>query len=155
MALDTYRAVVLIGLSLGALACESLPENAVAPTPEAAVKRIVAADNAGDLDMLLDCYTEDAILMPPNEGVVQGREAIKPRYQHLFADFKLEIAGTSVESWSCGDRYVDRGITRGRLVPRNGQPPKELDDKYVMILRRDGDGAWRVERLMWSSNRAR
>ena len=39
-------------------------------------RQFVAAFNAGDLETLRSSYTEDALVIPPGQPAVQGREAI-------------------------------------------------------------------------------
>jgi ketosteroid isomerase-like protein len=51
-----------------------------------------------------------------------------------------------------GGVAVDRGRTLGPLVSRTGGATRELDDKYVMMLRLEQDGTWRIARLMWNTN---
>jgi hypothetical protein len=48
-----------------------------------------------------------------------------------------------------GATAVVRGHNGGRLVSRGSAPARELDDVYLMLLRRDPDGAWRISHLMW------
>jgi uncharacterized protein (TIGR02246 family) len=148
------RSPLVSFLALGTLlgACAT-PTPAQLERPFDVARRIVAADNACDLDAVLDCYAEEAVLMPPNEPSVRGRDAIRPRYEQLFATFQPRIESVVESSWSRGDRAAECGTTRGELVPRDGSPAKKLDDKYVMHLRRDPDGRWRIERLIWSPNR--
>lgn len=110
---------------------------------------IITADNARDIERVLQYYTADAILMPPGEMPVVGREAIRPRYAELFASFNPEIEARVDEA--CADdglAYV-RGHNGGLLVPRREGNPRALDDAYLMVLRRDTDGVWRISRLMW------
>ena len=50
------------------------------------------AFNAGDLDALMAMYTEDARLLPPNAGMVQGRDAVREGFSELIASgIKLEL----------------------------------------------------------------
>lgn len=42
-----------------------------------------------------------------------------------------------------------RGRNRGRLVPRDSGGDRALDDVYLMLLRREAEGAWRISHLIW------
>lgn len=110
---------------------------------------IIAADNARDIDRVLGYYSADAVLMPPGEEPVQGREAIRPRYEALFSGFDPEIRGRVDESCVGEGLAFVRGHNGGRLVSRQGGEDRLLDDAYLMVLRRDTDGRWRISRLMW------
>src|SRR5262245_14838844 len=52
---------------------------------------IVDADNRRDIERVLAYYAADAVLMPPGEAPVAGRDAIRPRYEALFAGFDPAI----------------------------------------------------------------
>src|SRR6185436_2518230 len=131
--------------------CASVPSDDSAGVHEA-VRRIIAADNARDLDAAVACYTADAEWLPPQEPPVVGRDALRARYASMFAAFQPEITCTIDETWALGDNAAVRGRTGGRLVAREGGTVRALDDKFLMILQRDPDGVWRILRLMWSPN---
>ena len=110
---------------------------------------IVDADNARDLERVLGYYAADAVLMPPSEGPVAGLAAIRPRYVSLFEAFTPQIA-LQVDEVCAGDGLAFvRGRNRGRLVARAGAASRELDDVFVMLLRRGAAGAFRISHLIW------
>jgi uncharacterized protein (TIGR02246 family) len=113
---------------------------------------LMAADNAGDVERIISHYADDAISLPPNDGAVIGKEAIAARYKAGFAKFKMEVTLSSDETQVCGDWAFNRGITKGRLVWHDGSASTLLNDKYLMILRKQADDSWKITRLMWSSN---
>ena len=110
---------------------------------------IVAADNRRDIDRVLAYYTADAVLMPPGEAPVVGRDSIRPRYEALFAAFTPEIEAQIEEACVGSSVGFVRGRNGGRLVPRASGDSRVLDDAYLMLLRPDAQGAWRISHLMW------
>jgi ketosteroid isomerase-like protein len=52
-----------------------------------------------------------------------------------------------------GALAYSRGFTRGRLVPKDGSPAREIADRYLMVLRRS-DGGWKIAALMWGPVRS-
>jgi len=126
-----------------------LPDSAGAAEARAVAAGIIAADNDRDMPRVLSYYAGDAALMPPGEDTVVGRDAIGPRYQRLFADFSPRIEGRVDEACVNGDRAFVRGHNGGRLVPRGEGTPRDLDDDYLMLLRREPDGVWRISHLIW------
>jgi len=110
---------------------------------------IIAADNQRAIDRVLGFYSADAILMPPNEGPVQGRPAIKPRYETLFEQFDPAIEGHVDEACVSGSTGFVRGRNTGAMKGRAGQRERTLNDVYLMLLRREPDGMWRITHLMW------
>jgi uncharacterized protein (TIGR02246 family) len=117
---------------------------------EALFSRLMEADNAGDLEGVLNCYARDATLMPPDGPPVKGIENIRPRYASLFEGSRLAVTMTSEELEVSGDWAFSRGKTTGRIVPKDGSAPRSLRDKYLMILRRTEADGWRIAILMWS-----
>ena len=110
---------------------------------------IIAADNAGDIGRVMDAYAADAWLMPPNAAPVKGQAAIRPRYETLFAGFRPAIEGRIDEACVSGATAFVRGHNGGRMVPLRDGSPRALDDVYLMLLRREADGAWRISHLAW------
>lgn len=110
---------------------------------------IVAADNARDLTMVLGYYAPDAILLPPNAAPIAGADAIRPRYEVLFASYDPAIETVIDEIVVRGDLAYVRGRNGGRLRGRGGRPDRLLNDVYVMILRRGPRGRWLIWRLIW------
>lgn len=143
----TIGALLFVGLASCATTAEH--EDSILD----AVHRIIAADNARDLDAAVACYTPDAQWLPPQEPPIVGREALRARYAPMFASFQPAMKLTIDETWELGDTAVVRGSTSGELRSLSGGAPRVVDDKYIMVLRRDADGVWRILRLMWSPNR--
>lgn len=111
--------------------------------------RLMAADNRGDVDAVVECYAEDAVLLPPGGAAVQGVENIRPRYEALFASSRLEVR-MDVESIEVkGELAFCRGVTRGRTLPEDGSPPRPVNDRFLMVLRQDKTSAWKIAALMW------
>ena len=155
--------VISVSLPLG-VACRRIAnhDGKLFSAPEArqadiaAVRRmltaIMSADNARDLNAVMALYADDAALLPPDEKAVTGKESIRPRYQSLFDQFNPEISISHDEIMTDGDWAFARGMTTGKMTPRNGGAAKTVNDKYLMILRRQPDGTWRIARLMWSKS---
>jgi len=125
------------------------PEAAGVREVRAVALGIIAADNARDIERVLRYYAADAILMPPNESIVVGREAIRPRYEGLFSAFSPEIVARVDEVCAAEGLAFVRGYNSGRLVARGAGGDRDLDDAYLMLLRREADGAWRISHLIW------
>ncbi|MCH7570016.1 MAG: nuclear transport factor 2 family protein, partial [Deltaproteobacteria bacterium] len=90
------RVLALLSLSVAFAMCA--PASEEEPEAEATVEAdleaigglrevYAAAVNAGDVDRLTDSFTEDAVVMPPNEPVVTGYEAIESWFEANFEQF--------------------------------------------------------------------
>ena len=110
---------------------------------------IIAADNARDLTRVMRWYAANAWLMPPNESPVQGHSNIRPRYESLFASFDPAIEGRIDEACANGSIGFVRGHNGGRMISRTGGAARRLNDAYLMTLRHEPDGRWRISHLIW------
>ncbi len=117
---------------------------------QAVSKRIIAADNSGDIGAVSDLYENEAVWLPPSGPVVEGKAMILARYKTSFDQLKLEYSEQSVETQIGGDWAFDRGFVRGTATPKDGSAAKMTFDKYIMILHRGKDQRWRIARLMWN-----
>jgi uncharacterized protein (TIGR02246 family) len=129
-------------------ACASTPKPTEAggrQAIEAAVRRYVTASNEGDAKALADLYAEDAVLLPPDHEPVRGREAIRA-YWSQGTDEGLEVTTLAVE--------VDGDL--GYLAGRYNLPPTEEEPadsgKYVMCLKRQRDGSWKLTADIWNQS---
>jgi uncharacterized protein (TIGR02246 family) len=139
--------IPVIALGLGLLAgCEqgSGPaEGGSRRAIEAAVQRYVDASNRGDADALASLYADDAVLLPPDHEPVRGRAAIGDFWRQ-GTDEGLEVTTLTVE--------VQGGL--GYLVGRYHLPATDEEPadsgKYVMCLKRQRDGAWKLTADIWN-----
>jgi uncharacterized protein (TIGR02246 family) len=143
--IDDVLSAVVIGLLL----------QTSTPAPDHEIREVVsaiiAADNAGDLERVVELYSASAILMPPDGEPIEGREAIRAHYRRIFSRFTLEATLDSDETVVCGDWAFDRGRTHVRSKSKETGDTNEAHDKYVMILHRDATG-WQIARLIWNRN---
>ena len=114
-----------------------------------AAQRLVASDNARDLAGVLAGYTDDVIWLPPTGDILNGKAAIRPRYEKLFSSFNINMSSEVVEARAEGGLGFARGFTKGTLTPLGGGTPTLVDDKFVALVRCEA-GVWRVSHLMWS-----
>ena len=115
----------------------------------------IALDNASDAAGLASLYTNDAVLMPPNEAAVTGNQAIESWFQTTFDQFTTEFTVASQELEVVGDLAFDWGAYMTALTPKAGGEPTEDRGKYIMILRKQVDGSWKIARDIWSSDQLR
>lgn len=112
---------------------------------ESAIRRYVEASNKGDVATLASLYAEDAMLLPPDHEPIQGREAIRAFWRQ-GTDEGLEVTNLAVE--------VDGNL--GYLVgqyhlPATDEEPAD-SGKYVMCLKRQRDGSWKVTADIWNQS---
>ncbi len=121
------------------------PEPSARQAIEAAVTRYVAASNRGDADALMDLYTEDAVLLPPDHEPIEGRKAIG-EFWRGGTDQGLEVNTLRVNT----DGKLGYLIGRYRLPATQDEPADS--GKYVMCLERQTDGSWKLTADIWNSS---
>jgi uncharacterized protein (TIGR02246 family) len=125
------------------------------PTTEAELSQMnrdfVKALNAKDAVAAANCYTEDAVLLPPNEGPVKGRANIQQYWAGAIeaGAFDAEVATTATGSDG------DLGYELGRLQMKMKMPDGSIAverGKYTELLRREPNGKWLSTMGMWNTD---
>lgn len=116
------------------------------------LQRFIDAFNDGDVEVLRSSYTDDALVMPPGQESIEGRDAIIDRlWSPVFAAFDVE-AELPIEEVQAGLEWgVARGTYTLRLVPRDGGEPIVEAGRYIDVLEKGTDGAWRIARAIWNT----
>jgi uncharacterized protein (TIGR02246 family) len=108
--------------------------------------------NDGDTKGLTNLFTEDAVMMPPDEDLVVEKEQLFVRHEKLFKQFSLQHTLQSDESVVCGDWAFDRGTYAMTLTSRSTGLQKEETGKYLTLFRKERNGQWLIARDMWNQN---
>jgi len=105
----------------------------------------VDASNQGDVETLTSLYADDAVLLPPDHAPIEGRKAIEEFWRQgtdqglRVTTLRLEVAG-------------DVGYLIGRYnLPATAKEQAD-SGKYVMCLKRQRDGAWKLTADIWNSS---
>jgi uncharacterized protein (TIGR02246 family) len=147
------RILVLLTLVDGVAACGApgaqrraqADSSADAKAIEAAVRSYVTASNQGDIEALASLYTEDAVLLPPDHIPIEGRKAIT-EFWRQGTDHDLAIHTIRV------DVQHDLGYLVGRYtLPATDEEPAD-SGKYLLCLKRQRDGSWKVTADIWNSS---
>ena len=115
----------------------------------------VAAWKAGDAGKIAELYTEDALVLYPDQPAVIGRGPIVDYFKKFFDEFgQLSFDLSSAEIEITGPWAFDRGAYRWKGTPKAGGEPIEDSGKYLVILERQASGEWKVARDMDNSDRS-
>lgn len=111
-----------------------------------------AASEGKDLDAILSFWTDDAVVMPPGQPSVKGKEALR---QYLEASF--EIPGFRI-SWESDRAEISADGTMAHVFSTNrvamNDPngnPLEFVGRAITIWRRDEGGEWRCSVDIWNA----
>jgi ketosteroid isomerase-like protein len=111
-----------------------------------------AALNAKDAKAAAALYTETAILSPPGEPIVQGRQAIEEYWRSAIESGAIrEVSVETMDAHSSGSLGYETGSF---VLTVNGPDGKPMVDRgrYIELLRRESDGAWRSTHGIWNAS---
>ena len=110
------------------------------------------AFNNGNADGIARHFTEDAILMAPGKPATVGKDAVRAYYQSIFDQFEPELDSHYKEIEVSGDLAYGQGVAEVKLVPKDGGELIVSTAKYLNILKRQPDGAWKTTHDIWNMN---
>ena len=114
-------------------------------------KKFVEAFDRGDAAAVADGYTEDAKLLPPNMEMVSGKQAIQAFWESAREMGVRSINLETVEVGFDGDLAYARGVSTVNIQPEGAQATT-VRGKYLVILKRQTDGSWKVAVDIWNSD---
>ena len=95
-------------------------------------------------------FTDDALIMAPNEPVVEGRAAIQA-WGEAFPTL-TEFTSTPVEINGRTDLAYIRGTYSYTATVEGAPEPVTDSGKYLVLLRKQADGSWLVAADIWNSD---
>ena len=136
------------GLTTLLLACQPHVGSAD-QTGRHAVTQVISAYldayRRNDAAAISGLYASDAVLLPPGHALVRGRDDIRTYWSRgMESGFAMDTLRIEVAPGS--------GYVVGRYyVPAEGDDEAETG-KFVIALRRDADGVWRITADIWNAD---
>lgn len=148
----TFFTASAMGILLFA-ACRQTPTVKPATAEELSQmnRDFVKALNAKDAVAAANCYTEDAMLLPPNEAPVKGRANIQKYWEGAIAAGAYDAEVATTTTGSDGDLGYEIGRLQMKIKMPDGQIITERG-KYTELLRRGADGKWLSTMGMWNTD---
>ena len=95
-----------------------------------------------------DCHVDSAAVKAVRavaDGIIAADNA---------RDITRVMGSYAADAWLLPPNDVPvRGHNGGRMISRTGAPPRLLNDAYLMTLRLEPDGRWRISHLIWHSEK--
>ncbi len=103
---------------------------------------------------LAEFYTEDAMLIPPDEPIIKGKQAIAEWYERQFKKAQpIENPTVTIEEIEVfGNLAFNRGNFILKFEGETADKPVILNLRFITIWRKQPDGSWRFYRDIWNTN---
>jgi len=139
------EALVIIVMSIGVCAAAHA-QTTTEPILDRMAAEFQEAYNRGDTLKVASFYAEDAVVMPPNRPMVQGRAAIAAILRANLADDPATMRLIPIESAIAGTRAYEVG--RRVMTWQHGLV---LNEKYTRVFKRVGD-EWKIAYWIWNGD---
>ncbi len=110
----------------------------------------VKAAQAGDWNTMVAVYAEDALYLPEQAPMLQGRAAIRGDFDSSPKMTDLTVVQLEIDGR--GDLAFARGTFSFTMAPEAGARPVTVTGKYIEIWKKQADGQWRIVRDIWNTN---
>jgi uncharacterized protein (TIGR02246 family) len=141
---EVFVTVALLSGTAIAVSCtssESLDPAAARDIVDQVNAEAEQAANTGDLAGMLAIYTDSPMLLPPDEEMKAGREAVRDFWEGLFAqglaNLKLETLQLDV-----ADKLIAEVGQFSFTTRPEGEAAIPVSGKYVLVWKQKPDGSW-------------
>jgi ketosteroid isomerase-like protein len=111
----------------------------------------VEAENAGDVDGILETCRSDIVFIPPESPPVRGSDASRAFLSEFLDAFDVTIELSREAISVAGDFAYEWGTVSGTITPPDGQN-QPVRNSYLIVYKRDSDGAWGQSKHVWNAN---
>jgi ketosteroid isomerase-like protein len=145
-------------LAAGTLSCRQSAPEPDTTTDKQKVSQVgereVRAVNAGNIDSNLAVLTQDVVMMPPGEGVLNGSAAVRSWLQGMHDQFAINLRYIQSQVDVVEDWAIERYTGVATITSKKGGAPVEDRIKGIHIYRRQPDGNWLIAQDVWNSDLA-
>lgn len=118
---------------------------------KSAIQTFTEAFGRGDAAAIAAWYSADATLLPPDNPMLKGRDAVETFWQGAMGMGVTEARLETLDVESRDDLAYEVGRFEMTLRPQGGDR-STLTGKYVVVWKSEGDG-WRMHVDIWNTDR--
>lgn len=137
-------AVVLLTIGAGA-------QGKTDPTLDKITVEFMAAFNAKDAAKVASLYTDDGVLMPPNQPMVKGRENIEAYWRGAFEQGVTGLRLRPIDSAISGTQGFEIGTATVTVKAPGAAAPITDTAKYAVVYKRTAAG-WKMAYDIYNSD---
>jgi ketosteroid isomerase-like protein len=128
-------------------------EMSAAPT-EIPHQRILEASRSGDIDGLMTLFADDAVVMPPNDTTLYGKDEIRSWWQEYFQWFQISSSiETDRDMTIAEDQAFHRAVISIVIVPKRGGSRIRDEVRTLTVWHQSAGGDWKISHQIWNSTK--
>ena len=114
--------------------------------------RLLDAVNTSDLAGVVAVWSDEGVMMPPDQQPVSGRTAIERYFRQLFSHARFRFQFTSSEIQVLGDVASERVSYVADAWRDGASMPVHDRGKGIHVFRRLPGGGWALSVDIWNSD---
>ncbi len=115
------------------------------------INRYEQALNASSTDGVMKLYGENPVFMPQHSTALEGREAVRAGYDHVFRTIQLNIKFMVYEIEEFGELAFVRTSSAGTTkILANNATVKEGNNELFIFRKENGD--WKIHRYLFATS---
>ncbi len=149
------RRMILPLVLLVVVACQppAVPQHATTTGPEveavtALLAQYCANVRAGDIERWAALRADDMVHFPPDALPIVGLDGFRPVAEGLFRENTIALNARADEVIVAGDLAVMRASFEETITPKDEGEPTAIAGNWLIVLRQQADGSWKVWRDM-------
>jgi uncharacterized protein (TIGR02246 family) len=151
-----YRTFCILFFSVCILSCSGKKESEF---NTAEVRQAIGATDAewseamtkGDIPAVGKFYTDDALLLPPDELIIIGKQGIENYYSTMkkAGEKIISMETNTADVGGSGDIAFETGTLL--MTTQIGSKPASTDsEKYTSVWKHQADGSWKIRVSTWN-----
>jgi ketosteroid isomerase-like protein len=116
--------------------------------------RYIQAALSSDIASLVSLCSDNIVFMPPNETSIFGKSELQEWHEDYFLHFRVaSLSETDREVIVLDGWAVERWDYLVTISPLNGADRIRDEGRFLIVWRREEDGAWKMAKVMFNSIR--
>jgi uncharacterized protein (TIGR02246 family) len=115
------------------------------------IQEFASAWNAKDTAKVVEYFTANGVVMPPNASTVRGHDSIRGYYDARFGGGGSDLVLEPKDVGGFGTIAYISGTFSSRTAPPDGKPATRDRGKFLWVMRKFNN-QWKHEYQMWSSD---
>ena len=117
-------------------------------------QRVLDASLSGNINVFISLFADDAVVMPPNDTTLFGKDEIRGWWEDYFQHFRITSSvEIEREVKVADDQLFERGSFSVVIVPKESGPRIRDDIRDLVVWKRDSSGAWKISHMIWNSTK--